>query len=128
MHTSNSSPRNTLDGVAIAGSVLCLLHCLALPLIVAWLPALSDWLSWPESVHLWILLAALPLSLFTLWRHALREGRPGPFLFGVPGLSIMGCALLFEGDAVEPFITSAGTLTLATAHILNWQGRRPCHR
>ena len=75
MQFSNSPHRNLLDGMAIAGSALCLIHCLALPLIIAWLPALSDWLSWPESVHLWILLAALPLSFFALWRHALCEGR-----------------------------------------------------
>ena len=127
MQFSNFSHRNTLDGIAIAGSALCLVHCLALPLLIAWLPALSDWLSWPESVHLWILITALPLSLFTLWRHSLREGRAGPFRLGITGLTIMACALFLEGHAVEPFVTSAGASLLAAAHILNWRGRRSCH-
>ena len=127
MQFSNSPHRNLLDGIAIAGSALCLIHCLALPLIIAWLPALSDWLSWPESVHLWILLAALPLSFFALWRHALCEGRKVPFLLGMAGLAIMASALLIEGSPLEPFVTSIGAALLAAAHILNWRGRRSCH-
>ena len=64
---------------------------------------------------------------FALWRHALCEGRKGPFLLGMAGLAIMASALLIEGSPLEPFVTSIGAALLAAAHILNWRGRRSCH-
>lgn len=127
MITERSDVRSTLDGLAIAGSVLCLVHCLALPLILAWLPALSDWLAWPAGLHVWIVALAAPVSLFALWRHAFCEGRRYPFFLGLAGLVIMTGALALEGQPFEPFVTSAGSFALATAHVCNWRGRRACH-
>ena len=49
------------------------------------------------------------------------------FILGATGLSTMAFALLLEGNALEPLVTSAGSLTLAAAHLLNWRGRRHSH-
>lgn len=116
-----------LDGIAIAGSSLCILHCLALPLILAFLPALSKWLSLPEEFHLWFLLAALPLSGFVLWRHSLQRGKPIPFALGAAGLTTMAIALTFAGHWLEPVVTTSGGIMLAAAHVLNLRGRAEKH-
>lgn len=69
-----------LDAGAVALSSLCLLHCLALPLLAAALPLFGTWAE-AEWVHLLFVAIALPLTGYALWR-AERNTRcrcwPGP--------------------------------------------------
>lgn len=126
MSVANADSARWLDGVAIAGSVACAVHCLVFPLTIALLPALSRSLEVSENFHLWLLLFALPFSTLVLWRHSLRRGRREPFLLGMSGLAIMAAALALEGQVLEPIVTGVGALLLAGAHILNWRGRMSC--
>ena len=50
-----------LDGVAVGLSALCLIHCLALPVIVAGLPFLAQFAD--GHLHAQMLLIVLPLSI-----------------------------------------------------------------
>lgn len=118
---------NRLDGLAIAVSAACLVHCLALPVLLALLPAWSQWLDLPETVHLWLLLFALPLSSLVLWRARNQSagGRQSLWL-GLAGLSGMTAGILVEGQALETIVTSIGATVLASAHVVNWRGRVRC--
>ena len=40
-----------LDRVAMAGSAACMVHCLALPLLLAAVPTVSAFIVIPESFH-----------------------------------------------------------------------------
>ena len=118
---------NWLDGLAISLSAACVVHCLALPVLFALLPALSEWLDLPESVHLWLLLGALPVSLFMLGSASLRDRRgSAAFLIGLGGLTLMGSGLLAGSEAMETALTLAGASLLAFAHIRNWRRRATC--
>lgn len=122
--------RNLWDGIAIGLSATCLVHCLALPLAVALLPAWSAWLGLPHGTEMWILIAAAPISLLVL-TSAWRDRHPGggqALGIGLTGLLVMACASALEGSAAEPFVTSAGALLLATAHGLSWRRRTRCLR
>ena len=118
---------NWLDGLAISLSAACAVHCLVLPVLLALLPALSEWLDLPESVHLWLLLCALPVSLFVLGSASLRDrdGRAA-LLIGLGGLTLMGSALLAPSEGAETALTLAGASLLALAHIRNWLRRVAC--
>ncbi|HBN54822.1 MAG TPA: hypothetical protein DD456_12580, partial [Stenotrophomonas sp.] len=63
------------DASAVALSTLCLLHCLALPLLAALLPLFGAW-SEAEWVHGVFVLIAAPLSGYALWRA--HRHRPLP--------------------------------------------------
>ncbi|OBX17871.1 hypothetical protein A9995_14520 [Erythrobacter sp. QSSC1-22B] len=118
---------NWLDGLAVSVSTACLIHCLALPALIALLPAWSRWLDLPETVHLSLLLAALPLSSLVLWRAARQSARAWqPFWLGIAGLSAMTAGLLVEGESLETIVTSIGAVLLASAHIINWRRRVHC--
>ena len=117
---------NLLDGLAIGGSALCMLHCLALPLMAAFSPALSSWLQLGEAFHFWFLVLAFPFSTLVLWQHSLRQGRLGPFVLGMAGLAIMASALMLEQGLLEPLVTTFGGILLAFAHVLNYRGRAAC--
>jgi hypothetical protein len=114
------------DSIAIGASFTCLVHCLALPMLIALLPAWSKFLDVSESFHLWVLVLAAPVSLTVLLRAA--RGKPGypPLRIGIAGLAIMALGLLVEGEVLEAIVTSIGASLLAFGHILNWRARRPC--
>jgi len=118
------APVDWVERAAIGASLLCLVHCLALPLVIASLPALSGILSVPESVHLWILAFAVPSSLLALLTGRASHGAAYPVFAGIAGLILLAIgAIAFGGTATETPVTVAGSLFLAAAHIANWRRR-----
>ncbi|CAM8644129.1 MULTISPECIES: MerC domain-containing protein [Sphingobium] len=118
-----------LDGLAVCASSLCTLHCLALPLLFALLPAVASRVDPGESFHLVMLALAAPTSLFALARGWRRHRARSLLPFGVAGLGLMAMgALAAKGAIAEAAWTVAGSTLLAGAHILNWRrGRGPLH-
>ncbi len=125
-----SRPR-LADMIGVALSATCLVHCLALPLLILLAPALSVWFALPEGVHAAILLLALPTALVAMrdgWR---RHGRSAPGLLAGVGLGLLALGLaahqgwlgLSDREAADRLLTSLGALTLAGAHLANWRLR-----
>lgn len=107
------------DGVAMSLAGLCLVHCLALPVLVVALPFLAVFAE-AEWVH-WLFVAmAVPVSGIALLGSAGR--RSG----GLVVSALAGLALLAAGAAgwpdhsYETLLTVAGGIILATVHALNW--------
>lgn len=113
-----------LERAALGASAMCVVHCLALPLLLAALPVLSSVLNIPETAHLWILAFATPTSGL-----ALITGRAGhratyPLLLGACGLALLAAGALASGEtAAETLLTVGGSLLLAGAHLANWRLR-----
>jgi hypothetical protein len=109
------------DVSAISLSALCLIHCLALPVLVGVLPVLSAWQS-AKWVHILFVAIALPLTTFALWRSHRRHALPRALMFMAAG-GILGLAIGSLGWPDESFevpVTVAGSLLLASAHLWNW--------
>lgn len=107
--------------------MLCLVHCLALPLIAAAIPALACVLDLPESLHLVLLLFAVPVSAYALVHGYRHHGKVLPALFGGVGLGLLTAGVFAaSSEAMETALTVGGGLLLATAHLRNWRlrGRR----
>lgn len=106
-----------LDGVAVGASALCLIHCLALPLLIAALPALGS-LAGAEWVHWSLLLFAVPTSMW-----ALTGGGGGrlALLIGSIGLALMAIGVAaFAGSEIERTLTLAGVILVGAAHLRRW--------
>ena len=110
-----------LDGTAVVLSALCLVHCLALPLIVIGVPFLAQFAE--GHLHLQMLVIVLPLSTLALG-IGYRRHRNSRILFA----GIIGMLLLIIGATVahaqlglmaDRAFTICGSLTLATAHYFN---------
>jgi len=121
------------DLTGLVLSFACLIHCLALPLLLLLAPALSRWVALPEGVHAVILLLALPAAAIAMrdgWR---RHRRIIPAMLAAAGLGLLALGLsAHEGwiEAADPevadrLLTSVGALTLAAAHLVNWRWRHP---
>lgn len=113
-----------LDGLAIGASALCLIHCLALPVVIAFLPALAAWADGGELFHIVMLAIAVPLSTWTLIAGWRRHGAIAPLVIGSLGLTLLVAGLGFEGLMLGTALTVAGGVTLAMAHVGNLRATR----
>lgn len=115
------TPARTGDAVAIGLSGLCLLHCLAVPLLVGFLPLVGSWAD-AEWVHLGFVGLAVPVSIWTLTR-APRDTLPkaAVALATMAFVMLIGGAIGYPDEALETPLTVAGGLALAAAHLVNWR-------
>lgn len=115
--------RNWLDRLGATGSLLCAVHCAALPLAFALLPALgvSTWLG--DGFERAFVLFATALGLFSLvwgWRRHRVVRALGVLLLG---LAVLWVGVLYAPlhEALLPHavaMTFGGTL-VGVAHVIN---------
>ena len=116
-----TSINSDTGGVVI--SLLCVVHCLALPIIGLMLPVFGI-LSENEWVHKILVMLALPLFI----NLAFKSNKSYIIL-----LAIFGIMLLFSGAFYEPFheyetiITVMGSCALGAAHLQNLRFKRHAH-
>jgi len=113
-----------VDLYATVLSMLCLIHCLALPLLTSLLP-LAGQFSDDTAVHRVLVLLAAPATLWAGWNALSIEGS-WPFLVTAAfGLSLlMSAAFLDAVAAYEQPVTVTGALLLASAHLWRWARHR----
>jgi uncharacterized membrane protein len=116
-----SKSTNWLDGAAVGLSALCLIHCLALPLLVAGLPFLAQFAE--GHLHAQMLMVVLPLSFIALglgYRHHRNLKIVAAGALGMLILTI-GATVAHDnlGLAADRLFTIVGALVLATAHFYN---------
>lgn len=118
-----------VERAAAGASLLCLVHCLLLPFVLAAMLAVASTLDIPESVHGWLLAFALPTSALALGAGYRDTRLAAPPAVGIAGLFAMGYAyLLHAGTSLETVWTVAGSLMLASAHLANWRNRHADHK
>lgn len=107
-----------IDGVAISLSGLCVIHCLLLPVVIAYLPAIANVWSDSEWVHQSFVVAALPFALL-----ALRSTHASAY---VRALIVTGMVMLALGAFYAPLhdfetgLTVMGGVLLAAGHAWRW--------
>ena len=120
-----------LDRLAIGLSMLCLVHCLALPVVMLALPALESIVLGTESPVHWVLLGmALPVSVYALWHGFRHHGHRSILVFGSIGLTLMLIGVSHvTSRALEVPLTTVGVSLLLVAHVLNLRHNARCaHR
>jgi hypothetical protein len=125
--STSSTASNLGDKVAMALSLLCFIHCLALPLLVllapsVWLISLSD-----ESFHQLLFLAVIPISSLALWRGFKQHRRLPVLALVMLGLLVLGMAVGLGHDRLgewgEKLLTLVGALLVAAGHWWNYRVR-----
>ena len=125
----NTQTVTILDKTAIGLSMLCLVHCLLLPLIVPFLPLLIPFEETP-FLHEALAIILFALAAFAFVRGYKVHGKKIILYSGLLGVLGLGLALLLPGNdhghsfadgAVSPqgILTSIGGVVLITAHLFN---------
>ncbi len=125
---STAPTRGLFDGMAIGLSGLCLLHCLALPVLLTLLPSLSIADAWPEELHIIAAtMAAIACVAAILPRWSTFSAQKKRAV-GIPAAIGLACLLggtLAPTELWETGITVAGSLMLILAHIRNLRSLKP---
>ena len=114
------------DTLAISFSLLCALHCLALPVALSLLPALSGvaFLN-SEVFHLWMLVLVIPTSVIGLLLGCKQHRRFKLLFIGAIGVLSMVLAVSvgehYFGHEVEKIMTLIGAVIISIAHYLNYR-------
>lgn len=121
MDDNSSKPTGILDNAAVTLSGLCLLHCLALPVLVAALPFLGQFSE--EHFHFQMLVVVLPVSLVA-FTYGFRRHRDRRIVaWGGAGmlLLVLGATVAHSsyGVVADRLVTICAVLILAATHYLN---------
>lgn len=122
--------RTASDFIGIGLSLLCLVHCLALPVLIAFAPAILHNLPGDDVTHR-SLAVAIALVGFLAFRSGYRVHRRRRVLVAfAAGLVLVSIAALL-GDEVltgygEAAVTVCGGILLVTAHLVNHSFCRSC--
>ncbi|MEO0410792.1 MAG: MerC domain-containing protein [Pseudomonadota bacterium] len=119
---SAAPKRGFFDGMAIGLSGLCLIHCLALPLMLVALPNLSIARHWPEELHLIAaVLAAFACcaAIVPRWPALKKRQKVSIGVFAIMGLLCLFGAMTISDHLGETLVTVVGSAFLIVAHIQN---------
>lgn len=116
-----------MDNLGIIASAVCLVHCLAMPFVIALLPVLGlQFLETHES-HMFLGAFIWAFALFAIVPGYLKH-RKTPILLGTAlGLALVTFGVIFGhqlfGENGELICLSIGNLTLVAVH---WKNRGLC--
>jgi hypothetical protein len=121
-------PSDMIEALAIGATVACLVHCLALPLLIAAIPVLATVMPLPGNFHVVALLLAVPATAGALFAGYRRHRLARPLVAGTLGLTLLAvAALAWHATPLEVPMTVVGSLLIAAAHLANWRYRREAH-
>ena len=118
-----------LDSLGFSASMLCAIHCVAVPLLLT----VSTWsglqmLNNP-SIELVVLCSSAVFALFSIVPSYIRFHRnPKAIALVVLGFMLIGLGRFDVEEIWEITFTSIGAATVASAHILNWRLCKSCSK
>ncbi len=110
------------DFLGMGLSVVCLVHCLAIPFLLGFLPFLASSLMHHEDFHFMLIAVVLPVAGLALVPGYLRTGRQSALRWGFFGLLLLGGGILSGhelGELFETLFTVIGAVCLFRAHWIN---------
>jgi uncharacterized membrane protein YfcA len=115
------------DAVGITASAVCVVHCVATPIALIFLPALSRFLPGNESFHHWLVPAVFSIGMISFVSGYRRHRRKLLLVPLVAGMSLIATgAFLISNDIQETIITLLGSALVITAHLMNRSFCRWC--
>lgn len=114
-----------VEGTAISASFLCLLHCLALPLLLLALPAIAEAFVRSELFHIAVAALVVPAAVLAFTLGYRRHRALAPAMLGAAGVACVVIALApaLEDSLSADLLTAAGSLLLIAGHLINWRLR-----
>ena len=121
----------SMDKLAVSTSAICAIHCLSLPLLVGFFPALGATIIGQEEFHVWLLLLVIPLSIVALSMGCRTHKDLWVAMLGAAGLAILVFAAVFGhdllGETGERVATLLGASAIAGGHLRNYALCRSAH-
>lgn len=119
------------DRIAIVLSTICIVHCLAVPFVVAVLPIAAITLADDSHFHALMLWLVVPTSAVGFGLGFRVHRRWGIVAFGAAAAAALAAAAIlghaYWSEGAELAVSVAASLALAGAHWLNFREVRRLH-
>jgi hypothetical protein len=112
------------DALGMLVSLLCLVHCLVAPLLVAAVPALGLGFLAVDGVHVAFAIAVLLAAVAALIPGYRRHHRASVLALGAAGVFAVTIGATVVGGLAETAITALGSGLLISAHVFNLRHSR----
>jgi len=93
---SQPSFHGFLDSFAIAMSVICAIHCMVTPILVAVLPVVTSTFWVHKDFHLWMLLLVVPMAAISLFIGCRKHKSRLVMVLGMIGLGFLVSVAVYE--------------------------------
>lgn len=114
---------SVLDYAGVAASTICLVHCLAMPFVIALLPVVAAQFMESEWFHISLAFTILVFCLTAFVPGYIRHRDKRLVLIGAAGVGLVFFATFYArhvwGENVEIAIVTAGNIILVFGHLLN---------
>jgi hypothetical protein len=128
---SSMAASRYLDRIAISLSTICIVHCLAMPFLVALLPFVALTFGGDGHFHALMLWLVVPTSALGFSLGYRVHGKAGIVLMGALAVAVLALVALWGHYAwdprVEVTVNVAASILLATAHWRNFREVRRLH-
>lgn len=111
-----------LDFIGFSASLLCAIHCMAVPFLVTLAPLARLHVfhaSWLEYTVIFLSFCIGSISLVHGYQTHHQNGLALVIL--VAGFLLIGSGHLFKTHWGELLLTGSGGIVIATAHLINWR-------
>jgi hypothetical protein len=119
------------DRVAIALSTICIVHCLAMPFVIAVLPLAAFTVGGDGHFHSLMLWFVVPTSVLGFGLGFRVHRRVDIVMLGAVAIAVLAAAALLGHSAwdpsVEVLVNVAASVVLAAAHWRNFREVRRLH-
>jgi uncharacterized membrane protein YhaH (DUF805 family) len=120
------SPR--LDNVGITASILCAIHCAAIPVLFTSLPLIGLGFLANACVEWGMIIFALLIGFYSIGLSYRRvHHRPVPVIMLLLGFVIIMAGHAFAAGKTEAFIVPVGGILIAAAHFVNYRYTDACN-
>lgn len=115
--------RHIWDTIGICLSALCLIHCVALPFLIAFFPYFAPQIFGHENFHIFIIPFIITISLIAFLPGYMSHRSKTPFFIAITAIILISLGV-FAGHTSknvywENGLTILGSILMITAHIKN---------
>lgn len=126
-HRTSTFSRFLYDRLGIGASVVCLVHCLAMPFLLTGAAAWGA--RGHEAFHIGVALVSIPLALVAAWPGYREHRDRGVLLLLLGGAALFGTSVALHdtlGEAGALLVSLAGSVLLLSGHLRNYRRRTLC--
>ena len=112
------------DAVGMLISILCLVHCLVAPLLIAAVPALGLGFLAVDGIHVAFAVAVLLAAVVALIPGYRQHHKVSVLVLGASGVLLVAAATTLAPGVPETAVTVLGSSMLIAAHVTNLRHSR----
>lgn len=110
-----------LDFIGFTASILCAIHCAALPLVLAITATTGSSFIENSGIEVIVIAASVILGSAAVFRGYSKHKQAKPVYYLAIGFVLLIAGHAFDSLALEVILISIGAVFIASAHVANWK-------